>query len=97
MKYDKISVVPSMDNYGTYIVPEIADKHKGLEDTDTMMIEDRDIANLFQAAPDLLGACQSLIDMLEEAHIIDEDHENDCSYCAAIEQGYAAIKKAEGK
>ena len=58
--------------------------------------------DLIAAAPDLLAALESVTEALEEAHDTHiygdgDEHEDDCSYCAAAEKARAVIANAEGR
>lgn len=60
-------------------------------------------ANLVSAAPDMYAALELITRYMEESHSeeVNSDHHGDgpegCSYCRAIKQARAALKKAEGE
>jgi hypothetical protein len=58
-------IEPSLDHYGTYRIPEIAEKTENcrLPCKET----DRQVARLIEAAPDLFMVCRETMDWIEQA------------------------------
>lgn len=72
------------------------------EEEVTGIIYNDDDAELIAAAPDLYEALRDMASMLRENHQAnralegEDEHEEDCSYCAAIAKAERALAKADG-
>jgi hypothetical protein len=60
------SVEPSLDHYGTYRIPQIAEE---TENSDQCAAIDRRVARLIEAAPDLFLACRGMLEWIRKARL----------------------------